>query len=102
MITWANHSELFIDLKWQDCWRYVNAGYIVYLVRRNPTGAGHIVTGYPTEGNLTEISGKKVGKIIQAGDYERTKIFQMEAGRPWKSSDLADVKAFLYLGYLHQ
>jgi hypothetical protein len=96
----GGHPESFVDLKWQDCWKYINAGYIVYFVWKNSGGAGHIATGYPTEGNLLEINKIKMGKIVQAGVKERTGIFQLEDGRPWDNDNLKNVKAYLYLGYL--
>ena len=99
------HPELFVDLKWKDCWKYINAGYIVYFVWKNPTGgAGHIATGYPTSSTISINIGEKdywVGNIAQAGVDGKTKIFQLMVGAPWSLKHLKDVKTFLYLGYLN-
>ncbi|MBY0435742.1 MAG: hypothetical protein K2U26_16710, partial [Cyclobacteriaceae bacterium] len=96
-----SHPELFVDLKWQDCWNYINEGYIVYFVWNNPIGAGHIATGFISEPSTMTLGEKEVqvGKIVQAGTEGMTKIFTLEPGSPW-GKEISDVRTFIYLGYL--
>lgn len=95
----VSHPELFVNLKWKDCWKYINAGYIIYFVWKNPSGAGHIATGYPTEKLRSSKTQSELGDIVQAGTKDYTKIFALEIGKPW--DDLSSVKTFMYMGYLN-
>ena len=92
----------FISLSWQDAWKYINAGYIVYFVS-SADGHGHIATGYPTSYLRTlNIDGQQcnVGNVAQAGVDYLTGVFYLNDKQPWELKSLSNVNIYMYLGYI--
>lgn len=100
----------FIELDWNEVWKYTNAGFPVYIVtpKLDKLPAGHIAIAFKIDSDkLDDIekpsTARDIGKVVQAGnDEEKFGILNLSNALSEKYFDVKDckAKAYLFLGHI--
>ncbi len=100
----------FIELEWNEVWKYTNAGFPVYIVtpKLEELPAGHIAIAYKIDSDKLDniekpSSARDNGKVVQAGNVkEKFGILNLSnaLSADYFTNENCKAKAYLFLGHI--